>query len=81
MLDLAQRPCMDTFAYGPMWIWGGITVAVLLAVGAAVVWFLVSRRTHEADQVTAPARRILADRFARGEITAEEYRQQLDTLR
>jgi putative membrane protein len=51
---------------------------VLLGVG---VWFLVrgGRWRHPSD--LDRARGILAERFARGEITGEEYRERLEQLR
>jgi putative membrane protein len=53
----------------------------LVAVGL-VVWFVVGRRRwcrppSDMDR----ARGILAERFARGEITGEEYRERLEQLR
>ena len=47
-----------------------------------VVWFVVGRRRwHRPPSDMDRARGILAERFARGEITGEEYRERLEQLR
>jgi putative membrane protein len=55
------------FPFGLLWI----------AALAALVWF-VARRTRTRDHTATD---ILAERFARGEISAEEYRERLAELR
>lgn len=74
------------------WGWGGwlLMSLTMLAFLALVAWgvFLVWRSTthpHRADERQGPTGRpspqeILAERFARGEIDAEEYRQRLEAL-
>ena len=54
-----------------------------LAIAAAVVWAVVwaTRASGGTSPGSARADRILAERFARGEIDAEEYRSRLDELR
>jgi putative membrane protein len=54
------------FRFGLLW---------LVALGA-LIWFLARRR----DRRSSSAREILADRFARGEIDAQEYRERLAEL-
>lgn len=76
--------------------WGyvlGITSMILfwtllaLAITAAVRYLGRDRRDRGVASPPAPppppptAEQVLADRFARGEIDADEYRQRLDTLR
>jgi len=65
----------------PFWGWGGwlgSTLAVLVLVGGVLVLlFLLQRRPGERDT----AERILAERFARGEIDEEEYRRRRQALR
>lgn len=76
--------------------WGyvlGITSMILfwgllaLAIAAAVRYLGRDRGGRGVASPPAPppapptAEQILADRFARGEIDADEYRQRLDTLR
>jgi putative membrane protein len=75
---------MDGWDGGWMWLWG-IAMTVLFVV--LVVWVV---RTiaggHGSSQTTPPdprdrAREILAERYARGELTTEEYRERVDQLR
>ncbi|SCF03550.1 putative membrane protein [Micromonospora coriariae] len=51
----------------------------LLAAGGWVGWRAL--RDHGERRVGDPAERLLAERFARGEINDEEYQRRLDTLR
>jgi putative membrane protein len=68
---------------GMILFWGVLIVAVVAAVR------YLSRSRHDESPPGPPAsashppgaEQILAERFARGEIDAEEYRQRLDTLR
>ena len=73
--------------------WGyalGITGMVLfwavLVLAIAAVFRYLDRKRGESFPPTPPAppptaEQVLAERFARGEIDADEYRQRLDTLR
>ena len=60
---------------------------LVLAIAAAVRYLGRERREPSAAPPPAPptppptAEQVLAERFARGEIDADEYRQRLDTLR
>jgi putative membrane protein len=62
--------------------WWPIWPLLWVAVIGTVVWLLLRRRraaegpSGESDR----AKEILAERFARGEITSEEYRERLDQL-
>jgi putative membrane protein len=49
-----------------------------LAVLGAVIWFVARRRRPPSG--TDRAKDILAERFARGELTVDEYRQRLTEL-
>jgi len=51
-----------------------------LVVIGTVVWLVVRHRGRRHDPLD-PARSVLAERYARGEITSEEYRARLDGLR
>jgi putative membrane protein len=58
----------------PLWLlfWAAL-------IGTAV-WLVVRRRDRRADPLDR-AREVLAERYARGELTGEEYRERLDGLR
>ena len=58
------------FPFGLLW----------LALLGTVVWLVVRNRRHRPATGLERAREILAERYARGEITGEEYRQRLDEL-
>jgi putative membrane protein len=57
--------------------------AVLVLAIAAAIRYLDRRRHETFPPPPRPptAEQVLAERFARGEIDADEYRQRLDTLR
>jgi putative membrane protein len=57
----------------PLWL---LVWAVLVALA---VWLIVRRRGRPGDP-TDRARELLAERYARGELSAGEYRERLDTL-
>jgi putative membrane protein len=67
--------------YGWFWPMGLMMVGwlVLAVIIVAAVWLTLGnarRATGHADS----ARRILAERYARGELNDEEYRRRLDAL-
>ena len=63
------------------WLWGPIVLLLWVALIATVVWFLArSARPHERSGLER-ARDVLAERYARGELTTEEYRERLEQLR
>jgi putative membrane protein len=77
----------------PGWRYGGWAMAVMmltglfwLAVIGVVVWLIVrATRAPESHAATpgshtASAQQILAERYARGEITTEEYRERSQHL-
>ena len=72
--------------WGDGWGWIGGALMMLIFWGglAAVVVFLVggfgSRPTQGAEKRKADAREILAERFARGEISEEEFDQRRRVL-
>jgi putative membrane protein len=70
---------MDGFGWGMM----GMGWLFMLVIVGLVVWAVVqttSNSRRRDDDTTASAHRILAERFARGEIDDEEYRRQSDEL-
>jgi putative membrane protein len=74
---------MDGWYGGWMWLWG---IAMMVFSVVRVVWVV---RTvaggHGPSQSTSDprhrAREILAERYARGEVTSEEYRERVEHLR
>lgn len=78
--DVTGYGHMDGFGWGMM----GMGWLVILIIGGLVVWAVVytsSRSSSPSETSTASAERILADRFARGEIDIDEYRGRLEELR
>lgn len=62
--------------------WWFVMPIVMVGFWLAVAWVVVTLvRRPSASASGGDAERILADRFAHGEIDAEEYRRRLDTLR
>lgn len=67
--------------WGWMSWWGWtLMLAWWVLVVAGIVW-LVRSVSHGEQTNPDSARRILDERFARGELSAEEYNQRRDTLR
>lgn len=71
------------WGWGIGWLFGPVLSLFWLAVAAAVVWFIWRGRgwsggTHDG---TRQAREILAQRYAQGELTTEEYEDRLNHLR
>jgi putative membrane protein len=60
---------------------GGLMLVVGLAVVAAVVRLITSRSASRATPPTDHACDILGERYLRGEITTEEYRDRRGALR
>src|SRR3954467_14875275 len=72
---------------GWMWLWGSVMMLFLIIVVAAAALVLVRLTAARRDAPTIAeeaehrhAREILADRYARGEITSEEYDERLARL-
>ena len=87
---LAQRD-WDGHMWGDggwMWLWGTVMMVGVLAAVGLVIW-LVVRATQSSgyapppasDDGLARARSILAERYARGEISTEEYQERIAGLR
>lgn len=65
-------------APGWFWIWPAAWLAFWLILAGFLAWYLIAgRRRSDLDT----ARRILAERYASGELTPDEYRQRLSQLR
>lgn len=74
---------MDGWGGGWMWLWG---IAIMASFVVLIVWLV---RTTTAGGPGHPpqvdhtdrARGILAERYAKGELTSEEYCERVDQLR
>jgi putative membrane protein len=66
------------------WGWVGMTLSSILFIALLVLGgMLLIRVARQTDRPAAPRspEQVLAERYARGELSDEEYRQRLDTLR
>lgn len=70
---------MNGWAMGWMWVWPVLVLAGLMAIAAAAVLWSRGSGSEPVDGA-AGARRILDERFARGEIDEEEYRRRCAEL-
>lgn len=68
---------MDGWGGGWMWLWGSLMMLSWVAIIGAAVWFLGRSRNE-----TRPsrAREVLDERYARGELSTDEYRERLEHL-
>ena len=74
------------------WVFGGLVIVGVLVLVGLVAWAIVTATTRahpgpavaESDMTDAggrrPARQILDERYARGELTTDEYTERLHTL-
>ena len=80
-----MRHCDGSWAWGA-WVTMGVMMLLFCGVVAWVVVTLVGRGSGTAPrgdgrrETLSDPQRILDERFARGEIDADEYRQRRDTL-
>ena len=65
---------------GWMWLWGSLMMLAVIAAVLAGVWLVVRGTRHPEPRPGDRARDILAERYASGELSAEEYRERLDAL-
>ena len=64
------------WAMGPGdWLWMILVIAASVAVLVALVWLVVSDASRRQSATSEDAAHILKTRFARGDISAEEYEQ------
>jgi uncharacterized membrane protein len=60
-----------------MWVLVGVLTFAWLVLIVAAAWLVVTPPGHHPTVPTDRGRVILADRFARGEIDAEEFRERM----
>ena len=77
LADMAARSG-EHWGPGPF---GPLFLLLWLAVIGAGVWFLVRSLRRREPSGTDRARDILAERYARGDLTGDEYRERLEQLR
>lgn len=70
---------MSGWGGGWMWLWGTLMVLAWVVIIAAAIWFLM--RTGAGDPGKSRAERLLDERFARGELDQDEYRERKTELR
>jgi putative membrane protein len=83
---MSARKVRLMHGYGSMWPMGAMMVGWLLLTALTVglvVWLVVgyARPRSGVDDNTGAARRILAERYARGEVDTEEYTRRIAALR
>jgi putative membrane protein len=65
---------------GWMWLWGPLMLTLWVALITAAVWLMTRAVRSREHSGVDRARDILAERFARGELTADEYQERLSWL-
>jgi putative membrane protein len=59
--------------------WWPLWLLFWAALIGTVIWLIMRRRDRRVDPLDR-GREVLAERYARGELTGEEYRERLDQL-
>lgn len=72
---------MDGWGGGWMWLWGTLMMFSWVAVIAGAVWLFSRGRDQASGAGATRARDILDERYARGDLSTDEYRERLDQLR
>jgi putative membrane protein len=62
------------------WIWWPLSTVIWVTVIAGVIWLLCRGSVRRERTGLDRAREILAERYARGELTSDEYRERLEQL-
>lgn len=70
---------MDGYGYGSMMGWAWL-FWLLLVIGLVLLGIVAVRAFSRGASDGGSARRILDERYAKGEMTTEEYRERLKTL-
>ena len=79
MTAIAALPLLSERSDGWDHPWWPLWLLVWAAVAAAAIWLILRRRDRRADSLHL-ARQILAERFARDELSGEQYRERLAEL-
>jgi|tagenome__1003787_1003787.scaffolds.fasta_scaffold17394430_2 putative membrane protein len=66
---------MNSIGMGLFWIWPLLVVVGMVLIGYVIVRAWGGARTEDRSQGRDKARRLLDERFARGEIDEQEYRR------
>lgn len=74
---------MDGWGGGWMWLWG---ISMMLLFSVLIVWLVRSNMTPTVEAPHPPdpsdsARTILAERFAKGDLSIDEYQDRVEALR
>lgn len=75
---------MDGWGGGWMWLWG---IAMMFLCVVVIVWLVRATTGGRGSSGSPPshtndrAREVLAERYARGELTTEEYHERTEQLR
>ncbi|WP_327092473.1 SHOCT domain-containing protein [Nonomuraea sp. NBC_01738] len=78
-----SAPWNHMWDYGGGWMIGGLMMVAWLGLIAMVIWLVVRSVASTSQTPGAPrdrARELLAERYARGEISTEEYQDRLAHL-
>jgi putative membrane protein len=65
---------------GGFWLGGPLIILLWIGLTAAVAWLVVRYARPAERSGVDRAREILAERYARGELSSDEYRERLERL-
>lgn len=66
---------------GWVWLWGPLMMLVIVGAIITGVWLVVRSNGPAPPPSNDRAREILAERYARGDLSTEEYYERLDALK
>lgn len=69
------------WTHGGGWWWGPLIPLLWLAALGLIVWLVVRSARSPSPTDTTRAKELLAERYARGELSTDEYRERIDQLR
>ncbi|MCZ7531270.1 MAG: SHOCT domain-containing protein [Acidimicrobiia bacterium] len=72
---------MDGWGGGWMWLWGFLMMTFWIAVIGLAVWLVMRGQDRGTRERNDRPREILAERYARGELSTDEYHERLEALR